>query len=361
MPRTAPLYSEFFHEPLTEDVEELLARFQHSDTVRYEGFSALWRQMRFSDAFTGVTSAGEMKKFCRVALATAVSYFLPPYSYQIRVGGLYLMFAFYHAQPAVPPVNIRLALRDWPLVQKFLRDTVDAGHYDVLYVYRRLVSAKAVHYTAMPHFLTFQKQRRPKRATVCAEFLGRATAVQELLSADVLEEVANVHGQYEQLMEATPEVSGKVTAVAHRDLASRLQGCASGFLAWQQKTFSPNGDKDSEDDDDDEKEVKPGEGESSSSARARLLSSIKHKSYSGVQEAPKSRRHRQVEAADSSSSGAEQVQEKKIRPPSLRARTQESLGVVQEESKAQAWLLSAPEKHHRVPVRRTNQRPPLKP
>ncbi|XP_035017031.2 snRNA-activating protein complex subunit 1-like [Hippoglossus stenolepis] len=340
MPRLPPIYTDFFFHPLTEDVEELLARFQHADSVRYEVFSAIWRNMGLSDVFLGCAGVSEKKRFSRVTLATAMKYFLSPYSYQIRVGGLYLMFGFYHTQPAVPPVKIRLALQYWDQVQKFLKDSVEAGHHDVLYIYKKLVSIKAIHYTAMPHFLSFIKQRKPKKEPVCAGFLGRATAVQELVSADFLEEMTNVQAQYETLKEATVEVSSQVT-MTQQDFASHLKDTMSEFLTWQQKTFSQNGkDKNSGDDEEDEK---PDE---ESSSRARLLCSIKNKSYSGVQEVSKARRHRQTQVVESSR--AEHNQETgashKKRPPSLRARTRQNLRVVPEKNKLNAWLLTAPEK-----------------
>uniref|UniRef100_A0A3Q4H7Q7 Small nuclear RNA activating complex, polypeptide 1b n=1 Tax=Neolamprologus brichardi TaxID=32507 RepID=A0A3Q4H7Q7_NEOBR len=305
-------------------VNELLGRFQQIDSVRYEDFSALWREMGFSDLFIGTINAGELKRFCRVTLATAVKYFLPPYSYQIRVGGLYLMFGFYHTQLAEPPVMIRLALKDWTHVQAFLKESVESGHLDVVYIYRKLVASKAIHYTAMPHFLTFQKQQKPKKEHVCPEFLSRTTAVRELISADTLEEMANLQSLYEKLKETTKDVGSQIT-MTHRDFTSQ-----------------------------DEKE--------SCSKRARLLSSIKQKSYSNVQKAPKSRRHRQGEPADSSSLGPEQVQRvpQKKRPPSLRARTWKNLGVKQEDSNMPPWLLSAPELEDGVPVRRTNQAEPYR-
>lgn len=353
-----PFYSEFFYSPLTEDVEELLARFQQADSVRYEEFSAIWREMALSDVFLGITRAGELKRFCRITLATAMKYFLPPYSYQIRVGGLYLLFGFYHTQLAVPPVKIRLPLRDWSQVQKFLKDSVDSGHQDVAYIYQKLVATKAIHYTAMPHFLTFQKQRKPKNEPVCAEFLGRTTAVQELVASDILEEVGNIQSHYEKLKEGTVEVSSQIT-MTHQDLVARLKACMSEFISWQQKTFSQdNKSKKSGDD-----EEKPAEAESSSS-RARLLSSIKQKSYRSFQQASKSRRHRQADTVESSSSGVEQVQEEALqrkKAPSLRARTWKNLGKKQEESTLQAWLLSAPEQQERVPVKRASQVTPFKP
>ncbi|XP_034738913.1 snRNA-activating protein complex subunit 1-like [Etheostoma cragini] len=372
MPRKPPVYSDFFYNPLTEDVEQLLARFQHTDSVRYELFSAIWREMSFSDVFRGISSVAELKRFCRVALATAVKFFLPPYSYQVRVGGLYLMFGLYHTQLAIPPVKIRLALRDWTPIQKFLKDSLEYGHQDVVYIYEKLVATKAIHYTAMPHFLIFQKQMKPKRDAVCTELIGRSTAVQDLFSADILEELSNIQNHYEQLKEATAEVSCQGT-MTHRKFSAQLKDCMSEFFTWQQKTFSQenkgkksvvNCDKDEDEDGDGNEDEMEKDAAAESSSRARLLSSIKQKSYSNIQEAPKSRRHRQAKRVESSSSGAEQVQEtgagQRKRPPSLRARTQKSLGVTRDDSRLQAWLLSAPKKQERMVMKRTNQAAPFK-
>lgn len=344
MPHLRPFYSEFFDSPLTEDVEELLARFQQTDSVRYEEFSAIWREMGLSDVFLGFGRVSGLKTFSRITLATAMKYFLPPYSYQIRVGGLYLMFGFYHTQLAVPPVKIRIAVRDWASVRKFLKDSMDSGHQDVIYIYQKLVATKAIHYTAMPHFLTFKKQLKPKNELVCAQFVGRTTSVQELISSDILEELSNIQSHYEKLKEATVEVASQVT-MTRQDLPACLTGCMSEFVTWQQKTFSQ--DHEDENSDNDEETLDRVE----SSSRARLLSSIKQKSYTNFQEASKSRRHRQAETVVSSSSGAEQVQEaarQRKRRLSLRARTWKSLGMTQEKRAVNAWLLSVPEQPRKV-------------
>ncbi|XP_068596107.1 snRNA-activating protein complex subunit 1-like [Brachionichthys hirsutus] len=347
MPLVQPFFADFFYAPLTGDVEELLARFQLRDSVRYADFSAVWREMAFSDVFLGICRMGELRSFGRVALATAVKYFLPPYSYQIRVGGLYLMFGLFHTQLSSPPVQIRLALRDWASVRTFLKRSLDSGHHDVLYIYHKLVATKAFNFTAMPHFLTFQKQRKPKQEVVCAEFLGRTTAVQEIIASEILVELSNIESQYARLKEATAEVSSRV-AVAQRDFAACLKDAVSEFTAWQQKTFSQvhrgenSGDDEEYEDDEDEDDRKQAK---ASSSRAKLLSSIKQKSYKTLQEAPRSRRHRQAQVVESGSSGPEpDPVSRKKRPLSLRARTWKSLGLTQGENKANAWLLSAPEK-----------------
>lgn len=357
-PKKLP-YCDFFDEALTRDVEELLLRFQGADSVRYADFSHIWRQMSFADVFVGICRSSEVKSFSRVALATAVKYFLPPYSFQIRVGGLYLMFGFYHTQLVDPPVNIRLALKDFAAVQKFLKDSVGAGHYDIVYIYERLVAAKAFHYAAMPHYLHFQKQKKPKKDSVCASFLGRTSAVQEFISLDLLEELSNIQTHYTKLKESTGEVGPRIDMI-QRDLVPSLEKSMAEFMAWQQKTFSqPQNERNSDDDEEEEEEKKKRRGRVESSSRVRLLHSIKQKSFQNVKVESKSRRHRQTQVVDSSGSGAEQVPEgpkKWQRPPSLRARTWKSLGVPEEETKTHAWLLSAPQDWESKRLRATSKR-----
>ncbi|XP_057706594.1 snRNA-activating protein complex subunit 1-like [Corythoichthys intestinalis] len=325
MPRIPPTYADTFYEPLTEDVEALLCRFQNADSIRVECFTALWREARFQDVFLGIPSMSEMKKFCRVTMATAVKYFLPPYCYQIRVGGLYFMYAFYNTQLAVPPVRIRLTLQNWDNVQDFLRDSVLNGHLDVIYVYRKLVSARALEYTAMPHFLVFHRAKKAKGQKVCAGMLARATAVKELLSEDYLEEVANVQNHYYEMKNELIEVRLQAN-MTHADFDCRLKDSLNEFLTWQQKTFNQANITN-------ENEDKPTVEEDCRS-RAAMLASIKKRSYG--QGTSKSRGPCQEVAAESSSSG----RNKNGRPLSLRARTWNTLGKNNEKSDMQLGHLS---------------------
>ncbi|XP_077434773.1 snRNA-activating protein complex subunit 1-like [Vanacampus margaritifer] len=350
MPRMPPKYPDTFYDPLTEDVEDLLSRFQLNDSVRLERFTALWRDARFSDVFLGIPSMSEMRRFCRVAMTTAVKYFLPPYCYQVRVGGLYLMHAFYHTQLASPPVRIRLALRDWDDVKNFLRDSISSGHLDVVYVYRKLVSAKVVDYTAMPHLLVFQRPKKAKGQDVCTRMLAKATAVPELLTEDYLEEVANVQNHYHKIKNELVEVHLQATMI-HADFTSRLKDTLNGFLAWQQKTLNQTKDACEDEDEPTEQEA--------CRSRAALLASIKKKSYGQSQGSSKSRRPRQVVVAavaeDSANSASKrQGPNKPDKPLSLRARTWKTLGKNTEKSELKTWLLSAPDEE-RVPTRQRNQ------
>lgn len=126
---------------------------------------------------SGALSNSRKRAFTRLILDKACCFFLPPFSFQIRVGGLYLLYSLHGCQTAVPtqhvrntrntshaetelscffwPVSascpqIRLALKDWEHVQKFEKDARDAQHWDAVYILQQMLSHKAFHFTAMP-------------------------------------------------------------------------------------------------------------------------------------------------------------------------------------------------------------------
>ncbi|KAJ3600473.1 hypothetical protein NHX12_031454 [Muraenolepis orangiensis] len=312
-----PIYSDTYYGPLTQDVEELLGRFQQTDSVRYETFSAIWRSMSFSDVFLGTIEMCEMRRFCRVAFATASKYFLGPFSYQIRVGGLYLLYGFYNTQLAVPQSAIRLALKDWPYVQNFLKESVQSRHYDVIYILGKLFATKAIHFVAMPHFLTFRKHRNHRIEPLCAGFLSRTQRVQELVYTELQDEVSNVQTLYQSMMRGVVERTGLISVVLP-DFPSRLNDTAAEFVDWQDKNFPADG----------QEGYTPVEAETTK--RAQLLTSIKRKSYSSIRVMGRSRRHRQPVASTVEPSGSGTDQQLRKRPPSLRARTWKNLAVREE-------------------------------
>ncbi|MCI4376835.1 hypothetical protein PGIGA_G00193140 [Pangasianodon gigas] len=309
---------DYFKQTLKTDCEDLLGRFQATASVRFEEFSAIWREMKFSSVFYGILEPSEKKVFTRLALSTASPYLLPPYSFQIRVGGLYLLYSLYSTQLNTPKERIRIALKDWDDLIHFQQDAVNAQHYDVVYVLRKLLYEKAFCFTAMPDTLSFQvkKKRVDRRQQLCESFVDRPSRPQELIGTDVLEELANVHEHYEGLKKAIlPQPPQSNLSLIKHNLVPKLRNSVLTFYSWQQNQadFDSQIDRDA------------GEGTSSqdeSSRRAQLLASIKSRSYAQAVEASKSRRHRQMEVTSAArdTESTQQVSRFK-RPLSLKART----------------------------------------
>ncbi|XP_048831413.1 snRNA-activating protein complex subunit 1b isoform X1 [Brienomyrus brachyistius] len=337
---------EYYIGPLKSDCEDILSQFQRTESVRYESFSAIWRKMDFSTIFYGKMSPNEMSTYTRLALTTAYPYFLPPYTFQIRVGGLYLLYGLYHTQLTSPKEKIRIALKDWEDIVKFQKDAVNAQHFDVVYILRKLFTLKAFYFTAMPKMLFFEVKRKPKRDEVCEDFRERPEHVKELIDMETLEEMMNVQQHYEKMKAAISTTLGQKESgisLIRKDLPLQLRDTVMEYHKWQEKVTKtgPNGT-----------DTEAGEGTSEKqecSKRASLLASIKSKSYGQAVQVSRARRHRQVEM-DTSGSGTDPGLELSLRkrPQSLRARTRKDLigkGDMKEEPQefTRQWRLTVPE------------------
>uniref|UniRef100_W5MVN5 Small nuclear RNA activating complex, polypeptide 1a n=1 Tax=Lepisosteus oculatus TaxID=7918 RepID=W5MVN5_LEPOC len=322
---------ENFSDAAKSDCESLLHRFQRTDSVRYEEFSAIWRDMKFSTVFYGKMAANEKRFFSREILAIASHYFLPPYSFQIRVGSLYLLYGLYNTQLCSPKEKIRIALKDWDEVLRFQEDVTSAQHYDAAYIMRRLFLDKAFYFCAMPEMLCYRMGKRQHKHPICEEFRDRPARVKDLVNLETLEEVLNVHEHYHKMkcaISASASQPDSSLSLIQQDLVPQLKDVVLDFHNWQEKrtkrvkqSVKTNSEEDNDAD--------AGQGSSQqdeSSRRAQLLASIKSKSYGQLVEVSKSRRHRQTEM-ESSGSGSDQGSaqagcggRKRKTPPSLKAR-----------------------------------------
>ncbi|XP_058685274.1 snRNA-activating protein complex subunit 1 [Poecile atricapillus] len=288
---------------LKEDCEELLSAFQQADTVRFERFAELWRQRRFHTVFYGRIRALERNKLSKKTLDVALQYFLPPYSFQIRVGALYLLYGLYNAQLCQPKQKIRIALKDWPEIQRFQQDLVDSLHYDAAYVFRRLRLARAFHFTAMPKLLTYRTKKKIEENYLKEEFKDPSNRVNSLISNDVLEEMMNIHEHYQKMkriISADKSQPYKALSLIKDDFVVNLKDITLEHQEWQQgrmKSFQST--KETDETEKREETLLKSEG----SERANALARIKYRSYSAAVEVSKSRRHRQVQL-ESSESGS---------------------------------------------------------
>lgn len=300
---------EFCRAQVKQDCEELLRRFQTTRSVRFEVFSRIWRDMKFEQIFYGV-EFHERRPFCRLVLDIASPFFLPPFAYHIRVGGLYLLYALANKQLTGSPEQVRLALTAWKEVQQFEEDSLNARHFDVVLILRRLFAEKLVHFTAAPVLLSYRqkKDKKVKKQTEFnKEFLGRTSRPMDLISSELLEEMSNVHHTYKKLKLSVPDVSQNSESNRTRqDLVSRLEGAVLQFSQWQKGEMER--DVTTEDE--------SPSGQQESSKRARLLSHIKTKAFQSATQANKSRRHRQVQV-DSEPS----CPQRRPNKPSLKSRT----------------------------------------
>ncbi|XP_055292639.1 snRNA-activating protein complex subunit 1 isoform X2 [Moschus berezovskii] len=297
---------------LKEDCEALLSRFQEMDSVRFEDFTELWRSMKFGTIFCGRMRNLEKNTFTKEALTSAWRYFLPPYTFQIRVGALYLLYGLYNMQLCQPKQKIRVSLKDWDEILKFQQDLINAQHFDAAYIFRKLRLDRAFHFTAMPKLLSYRMKKKMQRAEITEEFKDPNDRVLKLITSDVLEEMMNVHDHYQRMkrvISADKSNPEKSLNLIKDDFFDNIKDIVLEHQQWHKDRKNPPL----------KLKVKGGEEKSERNSqhserceRAESLAKIKSKAFSVVVQASKSRRHRQVKV-DFSDSESGQVQTKTTR------------------------------------------------
>ena len=102
----------------------------------------------------------EKNTFTKEALTLAWRYFLPPYTFQIRTGILYLLYGLYNTQLCQLKQKIRVALKDWDEILKFQQHLINAQHFEAAYIFRKLRLDRAFHFTAMLKFLSYRMKKK---------------------------------------------------------------------------------------------------------------------------------------------------------------------------------------------------------
>ncbi|XP_072890335.1 snRNA-activating protein complex subunit 1-like [Hemitrygon akajei] len=314
---------------LKTDYERLLLRFQQTESVRYEEFSVIWRDMKFSTIFYGKMGKIDRRTFAKEALALASRYFFPPYSFQIRLGGLYLLYGLYNTQLCQPKEKIRIALKNWDEVVSCQEEMVNAEHFDAVYVLKTLLNDKAFHFTAMPTLLTYNRKRKKlPNDDVNENFREKSNLVSELISAEALEELTNVHEHYQAMkhtISANKAQLDKALSLIRGNFVLDLKNIAVEFQQWQEnKNLNLTDQSGIPVPEDDEPKAHKGSG------RAQTLAEIKSKSFSSIVKVSRSRRHRQVKTESDQTiekkptnvrnSSVKDQANKKESPPSKRRR-----------------------------------------
>ncbi|XP_003214324.2 snRNA-activating protein complex subunit 1 [Anolis carolinensis] len=280
---------------LATDCEALLKHFQEAESVRFEDFATLWRQHRFHTIFYGKIRTPEQIEFTKEALALVWTFFLPPYTFQIRVGALYILYGLYNTQLCQPKQKIRIALKDWSEVMKFQQELLEAQHYDAAYILGKLRKNKAFYFTAMPTFLSFRTKKYVReKVELITEFSDPTDRVAMLNPEEFLEEMTNIHDHYQKmkcLISRDQSQPDKAIDLIKDEFPNNFKSIILEYRQWQKnKLVSSSVTMGKEETAGKEASSKVLEG----SERARALTDIKLRSYSAVASASKSRRHRQV-------------------------------------------------------------------
>lgn len=284
------------------DFEKLLQQFTATETVRFEKFSEIWRELKMSFIFAGRDSERECREYTEEMMRWALKYLLPPYNFQVRVGGLYLLYGLFNQQPLVRKVRIRVTPEKWKEIIDFQTEARRQQHLDVNYVFQRLRFDDAFCYTATETEVTFNLSTGTsvrEEDTAPEEFKDEQSVLYDLFSEQFLEQLTQLHDHYHNVKVGLegPDANepSRSLNVIQTNIVPSLLGTVMAYQQRKQHLRKATV-SDTENDDMNDEDYKPSVGD-----RGNIKSEIKAKAYRNVARASRSRRHRQaVDSADDS-------------------------------------------------------------
>ncbi|XP_062620331.1 snRNA-activating protein complex subunit 1-like [Saccostrea cucullata] len=304
------------------DYEALLKRFTETDSVRYEEFSTIWRDMKFSQIYAGRQDEGELQDFIDECLKIALKFYLPPYSFQIRVGALYILFGIYTIQPTIRKRKIRVTSDTWIQILEFQNEAHSQEHLDVEFIFHKLRYFDAFEFCATEsHVYPNKSDTVVDDASTREEFKEEQSMLYDLFSTDVLEQLAAVHQHYHHMKvamenhkniargENETDMPAKSLDVIQQDLVPSI---TKALITYQDKRkaslhprkHAPETESDGERDEDYSVFLRLGEGTS-------RQSSVKSRAYKKLAKPSRSRRHRQTQEDISETEESPQKRRKK--------------------------------------------------
>ncbi|GAB6033597.1 Small nuclear RNA activating complex, polypeptide 1, 43kDa [Chamberlinius hualienensis] len=142
------------------DCKKLLEKFIATSSLRYDEFSAIWREMNMSYIFYGRADYRELLEFTEAILNLTKNMWLNNNDdLHIQVGGFYLTYAFYMKQPlkSQSPIQIRMTQLDWMKCQSFVNFLLYNNHWDTYYIFCKLMAEKAFNYVFQKNVTYFGK------------------------------------------------------------------------------------------------------------------------------------------------------------------------------------------------------------
>ncbi|KAF0308877.1 snRNA-activating protein complex subunit 1 [Amphibalanus amphitrite] len=222
-----------------EDCVRLLQQFEARQSLRFNDFSACWRDMMFSHILSGRTIVAERIEYLQKTMAIAVRLFVNGQDIIRKVGALYLMYGLY--MKIGVGERILVGIRVTPLVWAALKEVrelaVQQNHHDVLFVIDKLLFMSAFVFVAQDRELAPDLLHRSAKTDAGDEDAGdeleEESPLQEYLEDGGLQQLSTLHTKYEAIKQqlfkgANIERISSLGADVAPDIQRRLEAIIKG-------------------------------------------------------------------------------------------------------------------------------------
>ncbi|CAG9767560.1 unnamed protein product [Ceutorhynchus assimilis] len=138
---------------IKSDVEDFLLKFRNKNSLAYVDFASVWQLKSFTLIFADQRQLKSLEILCETCFFIIKKYIKSHSDLPIQVGAFYLLYGLYYKQPVEHLFKIRLTLEEFKSIKSLMERVKPKGHYDILYIYAKMLSEYAFKFVACPRLL----------------------------------------------------------------------------------------------------------------------------------------------------------------------------------------------------------------
>ncbi|XP_033103245.1 snRNA-activating protein complex subunit 1-like isoform X2 [Anneissia japonica] len=267
-----------FGNGIKTDCEILLNEFVKTENVRYEDFANIWHSMNFSFVYFGLKHQVDQRDFTEEAFEVASNFLMPPFTFQVRIGALYLLYGLYFTQIQNPKIKIHMSLNRWQELIGLHEDIHKQQHLDAEYVFLKLKVERAFMITATPKCMFYRRTFGKSEPDTAAHMRQPHSILAEYIDNDSLENLEVVHSKYEYLKSKLKGREDQSLKIVKESMSVFINSNIQEFLDQQSLACgqtSEDGNEQSDPDDEEQLQM------TAAHERALRIAKIKAKSFAG--------------------------------------------------------------------------------
>uniref|UniRef100_A0A5K3ERX7 snRNA-activating protein complex subunit 1 n=2 Tax=Mesocestoides corti TaxID=53468 RepID=A0A5K3ERX7_MESCO len=133
---------------LEEDLKSFLDEFVEIGSPRFSDFAELWKKNKFIHLMYGRQTQAGLKDVLEGIFFFLIRNISSEVSSLIKIGSLFLIYAFFGKQPIVKQARVNVTLDAWNALSMFSSDLSKQNHWDAYYIFRQLCVKSAFRFVA---------------------------------------------------------------------------------------------------------------------------------------------------------------------------------------------------------------------
>merc|ERR1712062_335477 len=221
---------------VTSLLNQTVALFDATGTLRISHFTKIWRKMNFGLIFHGRQGFRELTEFTEDLLKIVKSYTLKHNKMGIRAAAIYLWYTLYFKQPTRPKVRLHVDKREYSDLNRFMKQCREERHWEIVYCWSKLIADHAFVFQASNKRLGLEFSGKASRTNLVSTkkpSKGFDSFFNDSEYKEVYESLQQTHTKYSAMKKAlTGSSSGSGYAIYDTGLSMISEDLPDKIMKW---------------------------------------------------------------------------------------------------------------------------------